>query len=130
VLGFEHPPGTDAQRATVRKMAAKLRQTQGLLVPTPAAQCTLSQVELVSAALAPELLGEAASTPRAAPDPDGHADLDASYVWTCAAPKELRSLDVGLIAAFPGMRQINVQVISPKGQSATQLVGATRTVTW
>lgn len=130
VLGFEHPPSTDAQRAAVRKMAARLRQTQGLLVPTPAAKCTLSKVELASAALPPELLGEPKSAVQLAPDPDGHADLDASYAWTCAAPAELKGLDVGLISAFRGMRQINVQVIAPKGQSATQLTGAKRSITW
>lgn len=132
VLGFEHAPRTDAQRAQVRAMAAKLRAVPGLLVPTPAARCTTTGVTIESGALPPSLLaapgGSAAGTPADAGD--GHADLDASFAWTCAEPAKLDRLDVGLLAAFPGLKRVDVQVIGPRGQSASTLSGGRREVRW
>ena len=131
MLGFEHAPRTDKERSAVRAMAAKLRQAQNLFVPTAAAQCTLSSVQLESGALAPELLGEPKPTqPEAKKDEDGHADLDASFGWRCAAPEKLTGMDVRLLQAFPGLRKLNVQVVGPRGQSATVLSAGQRAVKW
>jgi hypothetical protein len=140
VLGFEHAPRNDKQRAAVRAMAAKLRRPQELFIPTPAARCTAGDVSLQSAVLAPELLGEkkgtdsAASTQRAAApqkeQASEHADLDASFSWRCEAPAQLKGIDVGLMKAFPGLRKLDVQVVGPHGQSATQVTPARRSVTW
>lgn len=133
LLGFEHPPRTEAERAAVRAMAAKLRQAQTLWVPTPAAGCLLSRVELASSALAPELLGGPGPAARArapAPEVDAHADLDASFAFVCAAPAELKGVDVGLLQAFPGFRRLAVQVVGPRGQSATVLTPGKRAVRW
>ena len=122
MLGFEHAPRTDEQRAAVRTMAAKLRQAQTLFTPTAGAQCALASVQLASAALPADLLGEPKpAAPDAAQDEDGHADLDATFSWRCTAPEQLKGMDVGLIQAFPGVRKLNVQVVGPKGQSATML---------
>ena len=131
VLGFEHAPRTDPERGAVRAMAAKLRQAQNLFAPTAVAQCTLSSVQLESAALAPELLGEPKpAQPEAKKDEDGHADLDASFGWRCAAPEKLTGMDVRLLQAFPGFRKLNVQVVGPRGQSSTVLSPSERTVRW
>ena len=131
VLGFEHAPRTDKQRAAVRAMAGKLRQAQTLFVPTAAAQCTLASVQLASAALPADLLGEPKpAPPEASKDEDGHADLDATFTFKCASPAQLKGMDVGLMQAFPGFRKLNVQVVGPKGQSATVLTPGKRTVSW
>ena len=131
VLGFEHAPRTDKERGAVRAMALKLRQAQNLFEPTAAAQCTLSSVQLESAALAPELLGEPKpAQPEAKKDEDGHADLDASFGWRCAAPEKLTGMDVRLMQAFPGLRKLTVQVVGPRGQSSTVLSPSQRTVKW
>jgi hypothetical protein len=131
VLGFEHPPRTDKQRAAVRAMAGKLRQAQTIFVPTASAQCTLASVQLVSAALPAELLGEAkAAAAEGTKDEDGHADLDATFTFRCATPAQLTGMDVGLMQAFPGFRKLNVSVAGPKGQSATVLTPGKRAVGW
>jgi len=136
VLGFEHPPRTDKQRAAVRTMAAKLRQPN-MFVPTPAARCKSESVKLESEALPAALLGEAAPAAAAAPaaqpaaaEDDAHADLDATFTWRCEAPAQLKGLDVGLMQAFPGMHQVNVQVVGPKGQSASRLTKGQRSIAW
>jgi len=131
LLGFERPPRTDRERAAVRAMAAKLRQAQTLFVPTAAAQCTLAAVQLSSAALPADLLGEPkAAAVDAKMDDDGHADLDASFSFKCATPARLVGMEVGLMSAFPKFRKLNVQLVGPKGQSATVLRPGKRTVAW
>lgn len=129
VLGYEHPPRTEAEKSAAKAMAAKLRQPATSIVPDPAAGCTPASVSLVSAAIPAALLGETNAAP-AAPDPDGHADLDADYAWTCTAPARLKRLDVALLKAFPGIRKLNVQVVSPGGQHATVLAPGNEVVSW
>lgn len=130
LLGFEAAPRTEAQRAAVRTMAAKLRQAQTLFVPTASAQCTLASVQLSSSALPAELLGETKPAAESRPAESGHADLDATFTFQCAAPAQLKGLEVRLMQAFPGLRKLDVQVAGPRGQSGTTLTPAKRTISW
>jgi hypothetical protein len=59
---------------------------------------------------------------------DEHADLDASYEFTCAKPDELRTLDVGLFDAYKRTQRIDVQVAGPKGQAKVTLKRPARKV--
>ena len=131
LIGFEHPPRTDKERSAVKRMATRLRQAQTLFVTTPAAQCTLASVQLVSAALPADLLGETKPTKAdGAKEEEGHADLDAAFTFNCANISQLKGMDVGLMPAFPGLRKLNVQVVGPRGQSATVLVPGKRALAW
>ena len=131
VVGFERAPRTDKERSAVRSMATRLRQAQTLFVTTPAAQCKLVSVQLVSAALPADLLGEPKPTKvEGSKEGEGHADLDASFTFNCANASQLKGMDVGLMQAFPGLRKLNVQVVGPKGQSATTLVPGKRALAW
>lgn len=132
VLGFEKAPRTEPQRAAVRALAGKLRQPQ-LLQPTPAARCQPASTRLQSAVLPPELLGESgppAAKGKESAEGDDHADLDASFSWQCAVPAELKGLRVGLMQTFPGIRRIDVQVVGPRGQSATRLIPGKADIAW
>ena len=131
LLGFEHPPRSDSERAAVRAMAARLRQAQTMFVTSAAAQCKTTKVQLASAALPAELLGETpAAAGAATQDADGHADLDASFSFECQAPERLKGMEVGLMQAFAGFRRINVSVAGPRGQSSVVLTPGQRTVAW
>ena len=50
-----------------------------------------------------------------------HADLDASYVFQCAQPARLATLDVAIFDVFKRVKRIDVQVVGPKGQSKVVL---------
>jgi hypothetical protein len=131
LLAFERAPRTEAERAAVRALGARLRQPQTLLVPSPAARCRSDAVAIESAVLPAELLG----SPQPVPAPgaaatDGHADLEATFRWRCELPAELGGMDVGLTQAFPGLRTLKVQIVGPRGQSAATLSGTNRKLRW
>ena len=133
LIGFERSPRNDKERATVRAMAQQLRQPQTLFPPTAAARCTPSGVEIEAPTLPAELLGNATQPAPAAGTvgSSGHADLDASFRWRCEAPAQLKGMDVGLLAAFPGLHTLKVQLVGPRGQSATVLSsGGARSLSW
>ena len=158
-ISFEHAPNTEAQRAEVRAMAAKLRQPEEIFLLTKAAQCRPVEVSLTSENLPPELLGETAAAtesdkkaPAAKDDDkavaeahhehdehdghdahdghDGHGDLDASFTFACAKPEALKSLDVQLFKAWPSLHEVEVQLVTPSGQKGAELTSKKPTLTW
>ena len=131
VLGFEHAPRTEKQRAAVRAMAKRMRQAQSLFVPTPEAGCSASSVRLASASLPAELLGEPeAPSPGPAQKALDHDDLDAAFVFRCSSPDRLRGLESSLQKAFPGIRTLMVRVVSTRGQKAVVLSRGRTSVQW
>ena len=122
LLGFERAPRTDAERKAAADVLARLRnpnQGKSLFSADAAAQCTLSKADVQAPVL----------EPGAKPAPkDEHADLDASYEFSCAQPAELRSLDVGLFDAYNRIQRIDVQVAGPKSQSKVTLKRPARSV--
>ena len=122
LLGFERAPRTDAERKAAADVLARLRSPDKavpLFAMDAAAQCTLSKAEVHAPVLEPGLK----------PAEKGeHADLEASYEFSCARPGELRSLDVGLFDAYKRIQRIDVQVAGPKGQSKLTLKRPVRSV--
>jgi hypothetical protein len=125
LIGFEHLPQTDRQKALVRAMADKLNKADKLFVPTPAASCTLQNTELSSPVL-PQALG---SKPQPQEE-SGHADLDAEFVFSCQNPDKLHDIEARLFTPFPNLHQLNAAVVTAKGQSAARLTSDNRRVSW
>jgi hypothetical protein len=107
LLGFERAPRTDAEKAKADAAVARLRDGAALFRIDGKAGCLLAKVDLRSAALG---LGGATA---AAGD---HADLDGSYEFKCSAGAKAGFVEVGLFEAFAGMKRIDLQVATPKGQ--------------
>ncbi|MCK6431688.1 MAG: DUF2796 domain-containing protein [Burkholderiaceae bacterium] len=122
LLGFERAPRTDAERKAAADVLARLRSPD---TGTPhfaadaAAQCALSKAEVQAPVLEP------GAKPAAK---DEHAEVQASYVFTCAKPNELRTLDVGLFDAYKRTQRIDVQVAGPMGQAKSTLKRPARKV--
>jgi hypothetical protein len=108
LVGFERAPRDDAERQRADEAVRLLKSGDTLLQIDPAARCTLTSVQLRSAALG---LGPADASPKDA----GHADLEAEYLFDCkgGAPG---FVEVGLFAAFPRLQRLEVQAASTKGQ--------------
>ncbi len=120
LLGFEHAARSEQERATVRAMRERLEQVESLFVPSPAARCQAVSVRLESPVL------QTGSRPANG----GHADLDGEFVFHCQNPGELHALEVTMFRSFPNLQRLDVQVASPRGQSAARLSPQQRRVTW
>jgi hypothetical protein len=115
LLGFERAPRNDAERQAAAALLARLRspdKATALFAPDAAAQCVLAQPQVQAAVLEPITKRQA--------DND-HADLDATYEFSCTLPTQLRALTLGLFDAFPRLQRVDVQVVGPKGQAKTTL---------
>lgn len=120
LLGFEHLPRNDQQKAAVRAMADKLKQPATLFVTTPAAQCKVDSVKLESPVLEPAKMESG----------DGHADLDGEFVFRCAQPAALHDIEVRLFAAFSHLQRLDVEIIGPRGQTAARLTAKQPRISW
>lgn len=110
LLGFERAPRTAAERQRTDAAIARLKAADTLFKIDPAAQCTLSQVTLISDTLK---LGAAPATPP--PAQGSHADIDVEFQYQCTGTPA-SFVEVGLFDAFSGMKTIAVQVATAKGQ--------------
>lgn len=119
VLGFEHRPTTPAQQAAVDALRARMRAPGNLFKPDAAAACELTKSEAESALFQPAPSGAAASE---------HADLDATFEYTCAHPDKLALLDVGLFEAYPRLQKLDVSIATAQGQAKRELKRPQRSV--
>lgn len=103
-VGFERAPRTDAEKKRAEDALDALRSGV-LLQPNPQAGCTLSSVEVA----APVLEGKAK-------EKGGHADAEASYVFTCTAIEKLTALNTLFYQTFKHTKKVEAQVIDSKGQ--------------
>ena len=113
IVGFERAPKTDAEKKTVEDAVAQLRAADKLLIIDPAANCKLGPVDLRSAALG---LGKPDAS-----EPEGHADLDATFSFNCTNAAAARFIDLNLFSVFKGLRQVDSQIASSQGQFKRQL---------
>lgn len=118
LLGFEHLPRSEKQKAAVRAMAQRLNKPESLFLTTPAAACTVLSAKLESPVLEP------------AKKTEGHADLDAEFVFKCAQPSALRGMAVKLFEAFRNLRRLDVQVAGARSQAAARLTPAQPHISW
>jgi hypothetical protein len=121
LLGFEHAPRTDAQRAAVKAMTARLNRPETLFKLPQAASCTAAPAQISSPLDAPAAPSKSAKPAHKHQGDDDHADLTATYRFACADPGKLDSIEVALFEAFPRTAAIKAEIIGPRGQSAARL---------
>jgi hypothetical protein len=140
VVGFEHPPRTEAQQMAVNKAQTQLQQGERIFLLPAGAKCQLTaatvQGEIFTSPLhdnnmldGKETLAESTEY-HEDEDPnqeqghhheEGHSDIDASYQFRCNNIPALTHVDVLLFERFSGFREIQSQVISANGQQAQHL---------
>jgi hypothetical protein len=117
LLGFERTPRTEAERQAAAAALAKMRDGRALFRFDAAAHCTLASVRVDAPVLEP---GAKAATA------GEHAELEASYVFSCAQPARLAALEVLLFDAFKRVERVEVQAVLPHGQHKAVLRRAAR----
>ncbi|MGC5704196.1 DUF2796 domain-containing protein [Pseudomonas sp. NFXW11] len=140
LVGFEHAPSTDADKAKVAAARTQLEQPLVLFSLPKAAACVVAKQELES-----PLFGNQPATAKHddddddhdadAKDADGHehqhehSEIHAHYQLTCAKPEALKTLDLGQIfKTFPATQKIQVQLISPNGQQGVEATAKAATL--
>lgn len=108
-VGFEHLPSTPAQKSALAESMKILRNASELFVPTPAAGCRVESAQVGDPF--PGGKGKA----------DGHADVDADYVFRCASPAALKGLETTLFKHFSRLQRIDVQRATAGGQGAATM---------
>ncbi|EJM81101.1 hypothetical protein PMI34_05266 [Pseudomonas sp. GM74] len=127
LVGFEHVATSEADKAKVAAVRARLEQPLALFnLPKPAG-CVVENQDLES-----PLFG---GQPEAdddhnedAKDKDGHehhhdhSEINARYQFTCATPDALKTLDLtNIFTSFPATQKIQVQLIGPSGQQGVDV---------
>lgn len=113
-VGFERAPKTDREKAALADAEKILGNAAVLFVPTPAAHCVASKVEV--------------GMPKFA---DGaHADIDAEYAFTCSAPAALKGIETTIFKSFKRLYRLEVQRSGPTGQGAGRLSPKTPVLGW
>lgn len=111
LLGFEHAPRDEADKALVVAARGGLSQPLVLFGVPTAAACQVVRQELEG-----ELLEEEQT------EALEHSEIRATYRLDCAKPGALAGLDLSaLFEAFPATQRIQVQLIGPHGQRGEEL---------
>jgi hypothetical protein len=149
LIGFEHAPRTDKQKAAAQALGERLAKPAALLVASREARCTPT----ASVVNAPVLgmngviegredkqpsaqAGKAAhrghshGAKKGETGGDGHAELLAQFTYRCEQPAALKGIEVRLFDAFPGLRRIDTQIVGPAGQKAVRLSSSQRLISW
>ena len=142
IVGFEHAPESPQDKAAVTAAVAALRDGAGLFVFPREASCRLLEADVESGLLADDHAGEekhgneqehgeekeahgeedeAHGEEHEAHGEEVHAEFHAQYRFSCARPDRLNHMDVRFFERFPSGGEIEVQTISPRGQSAQEL---------
>jgi hypothetical protein len=122
IVGFENEPSTPEQRAAIAEAKAKLANGLALFVPPAEARCELEEVRVSTEA---EYEDEHSHHEGAAGDKEGeehrHSEFHVTYTAGCRALPKLTSLTFEYFKVFPGAQELDIAVISPKGQSSFEV---------
>ena len=122
LLGFEHAPEDDEQRARLREATERLQNGLALFSLPVDARCAPESTEVES-----ELLDDDHTHEEAGTEDHDHADFHVSYRFHCEAVSALTTMEVNLFTLFPRTEKLEVQLITPAGQTGVELTpGAAR----
>jgi hypothetical protein len=115
LIGFEHAPVSEKQKAAFDTAQQILADTKRLFhFSTPG--CRAENIHIKMPGLNLHKNGDSKQDHH-----DEHADIHASYTFSCQPIKDLKAITVNLFTVFPGIRQIKAQWISHGAQNATVL---------
>jgi len=105
LTGFEHQPENDEQQAAIDTGISLLKQFNTLFVLSDSANCNLI---------------EKSANWITDSDDGGHAEFRASYRLSCDAAK-LEVIELPIFDHFPGIEEIEAQILLPGRQFAMEL---------
>ncbi|GFM87034.1 hypothetical protein PSCICO_24330 [Pseudomonas cichorii] len=124
IVGFEHAATSAEDKAKLAKAREQLLKPNALFSISDAANCSATSVKLES-----PLFGDKDDDhDDHAKDGDEHhehSEIKGHYKFVCDAPAILKKLDLTQIfLTFPDTKKLQVQLISPSGQSGAEVIAA------
>lgn len=121
IVGFEHAAKTSREKAAVDKAKAQLMTPLSLFKLPAAAECRVTEASVEVEIGEHDHDGkEAAKAPeggKALAKGEGHSEFHAQYTLECKAASSITGIEFGYFRAFAGAEKLDVNVITPKGQS-------------
>jgi hypothetical protein len=128
----------------MKAMVDKLAAAGGLFAFPAAWGCTSSRVTVEGENIPEDVLGHphapegeghghehGEEAEHGHEDGEGHSDMEAEFEFACTSISGDGSMDAaGLFKAFPALQDLDVQLVSPKGQMGAELSPASSSVTW
>ena len=123
IVGFEHAPSTDDQKAAVEKATARLEKPLGVFSLPASAGCTVAEAKVsVEAEHHHDGDDDDADHKDGAKDDGhdehaGHNQFHVNYALDCTNPNELKTINFDYFTLFAGAHDLAVNVVTAKGQS-------------
>jgi Protein of unknown function (DUF2796) len=126
IAGFEHAAETDEQKATITKATALLEKPLGLFQMPKAAGCAVIEAKAGLETESQHDAGDAESGKDAKKDEDQkagetHSGFSAVYKLDCTNVAALTSIQFDYFKTFAGAEELEVTVISAKGQNSYEV---------
>lgn len=126
LVGFEHAPANDTQRAARAEAGRLLCDAEAMFALPAAAACRFEHADIESpwpmAAVAPA--AGHADAAHAPPIRGDHEEVVVTYRYTCAQPAALQRIEARAFARFPRLREIRAEHATARGQGAAVLTPA------
>ena len=113
VIGFEHEPATDQERAALLQANRTFDAAERLFVWPPDATCKQTSTKRTPITYEHDGDDEKPNAPE--------ANYEVSYRFACAHPEKLEWINVQLFGVTRGMQKITATVVTPKIQRQTEL---------
>lgn len=126
IVGFEHPPRSEAEGRAVDEAVAALERGGEWLTLPPRAGCRLEAVEVETGLMESGESGEHGHEERGHDDhhDETHSEFHVNYAFQCENPGALDAVRVNWFQAYPGMEKIELQAVTDARQIGGELTPA------
>jgi hypothetical protein len=138
IVGFEHHPETAEQKNAIEASIEKLKAGDKLFKLSPKAQAKLEKsvvdTDIANGSHSESHAGHGdehdkhhqdekmhGKEDHHADEHDRHSDFKTEYRFVCKRPEKLAHIEVMLFDIFPGIEQIEVQILTETTQTALEL---------
>ncbi|HEX8593694.1 MAG TPA: DUF2796 domain-containing protein [Pseudomonas sp.] len=124
IVGFEHEATSTEDKAKVLAAREILLKPNALFSMPEAAQCSVTSLKLESPLFGdkPDAEDHDHDDHAKVEGHEAHSEIHGRYTFACNAPAVLKTLDLSQIfKSFPATQKLQVQLISPKGQSGAEV---------
>ena len=137
IVGFEHPPETNKDKATIKNAVSVLNDGSKLFLLPTTAGCRLVSVNIGSSLIDGQHSAHKDhdtdhkdSKHDDHKDRDIHSEFQANYKFQCDVIENVNTIQIMIFKHFPNTSQLDVKTILPNGQSAMKLTPASNVLSF